>query len=48
MGIAIATMLLVVAGCSTTPRENTLKVYNWGDYIDEELLDEFETWYTTV
>ena len=45
LGIAIAAMLLVVAGCSTTPRENTLKVYNWGDYIDEELLDEFETWY---
>ena len=45
LGIAIAVMLLIVAGCSTTPRGNTLKVYNWGDYIDEELLDEFETWY---
>lgn len=45
LGIAIVAMLLAVAGCSTTPRENTLKVYNWGDYIDEELLDEFETWY---
>ena len=23
----------------------TLKVYNWGDYIDEDLLAEFEEWY---
>ncbi len=26
-------------------REHTLKVYNWADYIDEALLDEFEAWY---
>ncbi len=26
-------------------REHTLKVYNWADYIDEDLLDEFEVWY---
>ena len=26
-------------------REHTLKVYNWADYIDEDLLDEFEEWY---
>lgn len=26
-------------------RDEILKVYNWGDYIDEELLDEFEVWY---
>ena len=26
-------------------REHTLKVYNWADYIDESLLDEFEVWY---
>ena len=26
-------------------REHTLKVYNWADYIDESLLDEFEIWY---
>ena len=40
--IAIATM---VAGCDNSDREHTLKVYNWGDYIDEELLPEFEAWY---
>ena len=26
-------------------REHTLKVYNWADYIDESLLEEFEVWY---
>ena len=26
-------------------REHTLKVYNWADYIDESLLDEFVVWY---
>lgn len=35
---------LVLTGCSED-REHILKVYNWADYIDEELLDEFEVWY---
>ena len=26
-------------------REHQLKVYNWADYIDEDLIDEFEQWY---
>lgn len=26
-------------------RAHTLKVYNWADYIDEDILDEFEQWY---
>lgn len=26
-------------------REHTLKIYNWADYIDEDLLDEFKVWY---
>lgn len=26
-------------------REHTLKVYNWADYIDEDLIPEFEQWY---
>ena len=34
----------VLAGCSSE-RDNILKVYNWADYIDEELLGEFEQWY---
>ena len=35
---------LLIAGCSED-REHILKVYNWGDYIDEGLIDEFEVWY---
>ena len=34
----------VLAACSAD-RSSILKVYNWADYIDEELLDEFEEWY---
>ena len=26
-------------------REHTLKVYNWADYIDESVLDDFKVWY---
>ena len=25
-------------------RAHTLKVYNWADYIDEDLIPEFEQW----
>ncbi|MBE6236516.1 MAG: ABC transporter substrate-binding protein [Bacteroidales bacterium] len=35
---------MIMAGCSED-REHILKVYNWADYIDEELIDEFEVWY---
>jgi len=35
---------LMVLGCSED-REHILKVYNWADYIDEDLIDEFEVWY---
>ena len=39
--LAAAVMLL---SCSED-RNHILKVYNWADYIDEDLLDEFEDWY---
>ena len=34
----------MLAACSSG-RDNILKVYNWADYIDEELIGEFEQWY---
>ena len=37
-------MALTLWGCSED-RNTILKVYNWADYIDEELLGEFEEWY---
>lgn len=40
----ISMVLLAAAGCSDD-RSHILKVYNWADYIDEELIGEFETWY---
>lgn len=36
---------IVATSCGEPERKEILKVYNWGDYIDEELLDEFEVWY---
>jgi spermidine/putrescine-binding protein len=35
-------LMLVLTGCGSTPKA-TLKVYNWGVYIDESLIQEFET-----
>ena len=43
--IVILTLTLNI-GCSRDEsRKSILKVYNWADYIDEELLGEFEEWY---
>lgn len=40
----LAVMLL--PGCyDSESRENVLKIYNWGDYIDEEVLAAFPEWY---
>jgi spermidine/putrescine transport system substrate-binding protein len=35
---------LMLIGCAED-RSSILKVYNWADYIDEELVTEFEEWY---
>jgi len=39
--------LLLASSCAPSPekRSRVLKVYNWGDYIDEEVLAEFPSWY---
>jgi len=43
---AAACLLISCVIASAAPdREHTLKVYNWCDYIDEDLLPEFEAWY---
>ena len=34
--------LFSLTGCyNTEPRESVLKIYNWADYIDEDMLAEF-------
>lgn len=45
--IAAAAVALSCVGALTacTPRSEVLKIYNWGDYIEESLIDEFEVWY---
>lgn len=43
---AVAFILCLLVGCGMDDsRKSILKVYNWADYIDEELLSEFEVWY---
>jgi len=32
-------------GNSTEERSRVLKIYNWADYIDEDVLAEFPEWY---
>ena len=45
----LLTILSVLAFTATTmaaaDRAHTLKIYNWADYIDESVLDEFKVWY---
>ena len=40
-------LLPLLSGCynSGEERENVLKIYNWADYIDEDVLAEFPVWY---
>lgn len=39
-------LAMTLTGCySKEPREEVLKVYNWGDYIDEKVLEDFPAWY---
>ena len=45
---AIVTCLAIciLSACGVdNGRKSILKVYNWADYIDEDLLSEFEEWY---
>ncbi len=45
-GVAMLGIAALVVGCNADERRmQILKVYNWGDYIDEELIPEFEAWY---
>ena len=45
MALAAVLMAIMPKTANAADREHTLKVYNWADYIDESLLDEFEVWY---
>ena len=44
--LAVVALSMTMIGCSQSEaRKSILKVYNWADYIDEDLLSEFEEWY---
>ena len=45
---AVFVLSVPVSLVACAPRNEVLKIYNWGDYIDEDLLDEFEEWYAEV
>ena len=41
----IAALIAVFSTVAAADREHTLKIYNWADYIDEDVLTEFADWY---
>ena len=45
--MALVAALFAFASCKDSNEERckVLKIYNWADYIDEEVLQEFPTWY---
>ena len=45
MLLLLATTLLFASSCARKERTQVLKIYNWADYIDESVLDEFKVWY---
>jgi spermidine/putrescine transport system substrate-binding protein len=53
--LLIVAVLFIIASVTITlvvvlyrPRTSILKIYNWEDYIDEELITEFEKYYREV
>lgn len=43
--VALLASLLVLTGCGAKETKEELRVYNWGEYIDESLIPEFEKKY---
>jgi spermidine/putrescine transport system substrate-binding protein len=45
--LAFSVLILIGNACkqSDDERKKVLKIYNWADYIDEDLLTEFPKWY---
>jgi spermidine/putrescine transport system substrate-binding protein len=40
-----ANLFSITSKASDDERQKVLKIYNWADYIDEDLLEEFPKWY---
>jgi spermidine/putrescine transport system substrate-binding protein len=43
--IIVSLCCLAAISCSEAPRSQVLKIYNWADYIDESVLEDFKVWY---
>ena len=41
----ILSILCLASTAMAADRAHTLKIYNWADYIDESVLDDFKVWY---
>ena len=43
--LSLLSIFAFVAVAYSADRAHTLKIYNWADYIDPSVLDEFKVWY---
>ena len=43
--VTILCAICTVLSVGAADRAHTLKIYNWADYIDESVLDDFKVWY---
>ena len=43
--ITIICIICTAFSVGAADRAHTLKIYNWADYIDESVLDDFKVWY---
>lgn len=43
--VSIFLALFMTLSVFAQDRDKVLKVYNWDDYVDPDLIEEFETWY---
>ena len=45
LSIIVSLCCLAAISCAEAPRSQVLKIYNWADYIDESVLEDFKVWY---
>ena len=43
--VSLLLFALVAVSANAQDRAHILKVYNWADYLDMDLIEEFEQWY---
>ena len=45
--VALLIVCMAMTGCynENESRQNVLKIYNWGDYIGEGVLEDFQKYY---